>query len=175
MIFKFRQEIAATAVDTALSTLTCRLQRRTLTAKQQDKTLIFQLMYFSQAAEGLSAAAVDAILATAQAENPQHGITGFLTFNGEEFIQFIEGAQADVERLLANIERDRRNEALITLAVHEAEERSFPDWFMERLADAPRRSPGDREASRDIPPGIASALERMHDRFRDSYRAYLDA
>lgn len=137
--------------------------------------MIYQLMYFSQAAENLTAADVEAILDVANVANPRHGITGFLTFNGQEFIQFMEGPMPAVERLLANIERDPRNEALITLTVHETVQRSFPDWRMVRLPGAPVRNSAAAVDYHHSAPEIAAAIDSLNSRFRESYRAYLAA
>lgn len=57
--------------------------------------------------------AVPEIVRTARVENSIHGITGVLLFDGLNFTQYFEGDEATVDRLLANILRDKRHKNIV--------------------------------------------------------------
>ncbi len=69
----------------------------------------FQLLYVSRLAPGCNWEVVKEIVAAARRQNPVHGITGALLFDGERFCQLIEGEEAPVRALLQNISVDARH------------------------------------------------------------------
>lgn len=70
------------------------------------------------------------ILTTAHQENKQHGISGMLIFDGEHFLQCIEGEEDKVKQLLANIEKDPRHHSIFIIGRQISEKRYFPNWTM---------------------------------------------
>jgi hypothetical protein len=73
------------------------------------------------------------IVALAQKENKKHNITGVLFFVDGSFLQVIEGEEADLRVLMANIEKDSRHKNLKYLIDTEVEARGFADWNMDSL------------------------------------------
>ncbi len=84
----------------------------------------FQLLYVSRLAPGCTWEVVKEVVATARFNNPSHGITGALLFDGERFCQLIEGTQTNVRELQANIARDARHTEMQVLL--EAESTATP-------------------------------------------------
>ena len=96
------------------------------------ESLLFNLVYCSQASAGVENADVEAIIATSRRRNPVSGITGVLVFGGGVFFQWIEGPKAAVMDLVRLIEADSRHELFVILSTdEEVRERIFPTWDME--------------------------------------------
>lgn len=97
-----------------------------------NESLLFNLVYCSQASDGVENADVDTIIATSRRRNPALGITGVLVFGGGVFFQWIEGPKAEVMSLVKLIEADPRHELFVILSTdEEVRERIFPTWDME--------------------------------------------
>ena len=76
-------------------------------------------------------------MTSATRNNAAAGITGLLLFNGQNFLQLLEGEQDAVDSLLDRVESDPRHSGVVVVTDLEIAERSFPDWSMRllRLAD----------------------------------------
>lgn len=70
------------------------------------------------------------IIKTARTENNIHGITGVLLFDGENFTQYFEGEDAEVETLLDNIMRDPRHKNIVVVLSGELQSRVYDHWEM---------------------------------------------
>jgi hypothetical protein len=70
------------------------------------------------------------IIKTARAENSENAITGVLLFDGKNFTQYIEGQEADVDRLMDNILNDRRHHNIVVVLSGHHQERLYKDWAM---------------------------------------------
>ena len=73
------------------------------------------------------------IVAEGHRRNEARGITGILLFDGEFFMQTIEGPAAAIRTLFSKIAADDRHEDVVPFFICEIEERDFPDWHMELL------------------------------------------
>nr|WP_237487008.1 BLUF domain-containing protein [Pelagerythrobacter marinus] len=115
------------------------------------RTDIRQFVYISTA-PSLPEGDVAAILATAVRNNATNGITGFLLYNGRNFLQMIEGQQAELIVLMNRLARDRRHHGMVRLYDRPTQQRACPEWAMERLwlADDPAER---RDAVEAILPG----------------------
>lgn len=92
--------------------------------------LITALVYISTASPGLKREDLLAIENTAQNNNQRYNITGLLAFNGTNFIQLIEGAQAAVNECAYIVQSDTRHSGMSILSKDEFAHRQFPDWNM---------------------------------------------
>jgi hypothetical protein len=133
--------------------------------------MFYQLMYFSIAEDNLPPEALQAIVTDAETANQRHDITGFLTFNGSEFLQFLEGPDESIRRLMNNIELDGRHHSVVTLATGRADARRFPEWSMRRLPDAPANGP--EITSVQLPEAIVAAANTLDEPFRRALWNYL--
>lgn len=73
---------------------------------------------------------MDEIARTALSRNSQCGVTGFLYYDGDLFLQVLEGLPADVDAIFASIRRDRRHTDVRTLSDEAAGTRLFGGWAM---------------------------------------------
>jgi len=91
-----------------------------------------RIVYVSTAS-GLSAADVAHILESAQRNNAEREITGFLLYNGRNFLQLIEGPKASLMSLMGTLARDPRHSGMLTMVDEPIEERSCPSWSMHHM------------------------------------------
>ena len=105
-------------------------------AEALEERLLFNLVYASTVADGVSSADVDNIISASHHNNSLVGITGILVLGSGIFFQWIEGPKEEVMSLVKLIETDRRHELMTVLSTdEEIRERIFPSWDME-LVDA---------------------------------------
>ncbi|WP_052768900.1 BLUF domain-containing protein [Aurantiacibacter marinus] len=119
-----------------------------------------QVLYISTA-PNLSDDAVKSILKQSQRNNPQHEITGFLLYNGRNFMQLLEGEDAHLTALLRKLSVDVRHTGIVRLAHENVRGRICPDWSMEHLRLA--ESPKERQVrlSQRLPASLSHDLHRM--------------
>ncbi len=92
-----------------------------------------QLIYTSQARQGLSQADVFRIVEQSARNNPSGDITGFLLYRGGRFLQLVEGPLMALDMLLAQLAQDDRHYGLQLLSRLPIAQRSFPRWRMRRV------------------------------------------
>ncbi|MGV8995549.1 MAG: BLUF domain-containing protein [Parvibaculaceae bacterium] len=92
--------------------------------------MIYQIAYFSSAANYVSDDDVVQILAKSQTNNKALGVTGMLLLMDQVFFQVLEGERAVVESLVERIEKNSLHNGLIRVIAIEREDRVFPDWSM---------------------------------------------
>jgi hypothetical protein len=88
-----------------------------------------RLVYYSQRnpSEDLD---INSLIETCKRNNPPDHLTGFLHYNGDHFIQVIEGGRVEVSALYHRIARDPRHSNIILLSFGDERERMFPTWSM---------------------------------------------
>lgn len=91
-----------------------------------------QIVYISTATP-LVGSEIGNILETAVSRNSMRGITGFLLYNGRNFLQLIEGGSTELMVLMNRLARDHRHNGMVTLENRLVEERAFPTWAMRQL------------------------------------------
>ena len=94
--------------------------------------MISQYLYISTA-PSLSRDEVNSILESSARNNPANNITGLLLYNGRNFLQLLEGEEADLVSLMVKIEHDPRHTGISMLDSKTAERRACPDWAMKRV------------------------------------------
>lgn len=97
-----------------------------------------QITYVSTAADDVTFDTVLGILDIAHPANKKHGISGMLIYDGNHFLQYFEGEDAEVEALWHNIEKDKRHHSLRVMTVSEITERRYPFWTMGYLNNRPK-------------------------------------
>lgn len=122
--------------------------------------MLRQYLYVSTA-PGLERTELDSIIASCEANNAERGITGLLVYNGRNFIQLLEGEEADLLWVMRRISTDARHSGLSVLEDMPAESRACPDWLMRhiRLVDKVE----DRRATLEeqLPDGLSPQLKRI--------------
>lgn len=94
---------------------------------------LIQLLYVSDAIDGLVAEDLRAIQSVSQLNNSIFGITGILFFAQGHFVQFLEGEPFHVRRLFKTIVQDPRHHSVKLLYDRPARVREFEDWDMALL------------------------------------------
>ncbi|HXG99940.1 MAG TPA: BLUF domain-containing protein [Sphingomicrobium sp.] len=104
------------------------------------------LTYTSWARAGIRSDEVDSILSSARVNNPLEGLTGVLIFNGESFMQILEGGESAVDGLVARLRSDPRHCNMTIRDERLIGSRTFPDWSMAYL----RLDNGEFEGEQDV-------------------------
>lgn len=91
---------------------------------------MYELIYWSVANPNLNSSDIEKILNKSKDFNLQNGVTGFLFFYNNQFIQIIEGEKSVVQALFENIKKDTRHTNVLLLAESETNERLFESWTM---------------------------------------------
>jgi len=97
--------------------------------------MLVRLLYASRAVDVIGGTLLDSVLTQSQRHNADHGITGILCAyqNGRVFLQALEGARDEVNRLYQNIVADPRHAEVTLLHYEEISERAFSSWRMGRV------------------------------------------
>jgi hypothetical protein len=91
---------------------------------------LFRIVYVSTAQPGLTDKDIESLLNSAQSNNDERFITGYLVHNGPSFMQLLEGPFNEVDEIYARILRDRRHTGVVRITAEWAEHRVFPNWSM---------------------------------------------
>ncbi|WP_324073252.1 MAG: BLUF domain-containing protein [Erythrobacter sp.] len=122
--------------------------------------MLSQYLYISTAPT-LPREEVDAILATSARNNPARGITGLLLFNGRNFLQLLEGDEAEVADLMDKITADPRHAGVSVLDKRAIAMRACPDWAMKRVLIAESIASRREMLERDLPQGLDPEVRKM--------------
>ena len=97
--------------------------------------MLVRLLYASRAIAVIDAAMLESVLAASVRNNADRGITGVLCAyqNGHLFLQALEGARDEVNRLYNTIVQDPRHSGVMLLHYEEITERAFSSWRMGRV------------------------------------------
>lgn len=88
-----------------------------------------RLVYYSQRNPSEKLDTRD-LIETCRRNNARLNLTGMLHYNGDHFIQVIEGGRVEVSALYHAIARDPRHANIILLSCSDVRERIFPNWSM---------------------------------------------
>lgn len=91
-----------------------------------------RIVYISTAV-GLTDTQLDAIVSGATRNNLATDVTGFLLYNGRNFLQLIEGEKAQIGVLIGVIEADDRHDGIVRLIDEGIATRSCADWAMRQI------------------------------------------
>lgn len=100
-------------------------------------------------------------MTSATRNNAAAGITGLLLFNGQNFLQLLEGERDAVDALLDRVETDPRHSGVVVVTDIEVAERSFPGWSM-RLLRLAESVEARRQALEGHLPGNLDEMVRRH-------------
>lgn len=94
--------------------------------------MISQYLYISTA-PSLSREDVENILLASSRNNAARGVTGLLIYNGRNFLQLLEGEEAELVSLMVRISHDPRHTGISMIERKLMETRACPDWAMRRV------------------------------------------
>lgn len=95
-----------------------------------EATFMHVLLYISEFNIDFDITEIAKIIHIAREYNAIFGVTGVLAFDGEQFIQYIEGEDNAVLQLYRNIQADTRHSNLKLISSHTITQRLFPAWSM---------------------------------------------
>ena len=100
---------------------------------------LFRIVYVSEAAGSVGSGLMPLIdiIGVSEQNNRRDHLTGVLMRHDGQFLQVLEGARADLNRVMARVSQDRRHDNLRMLSDQPISERLFPDWAMARLETTP--------------------------------------
>lgn len=97
---------------------------------------IYQVVYMSRAKHALADDAAQDICRRSAKTNQAAGLTGLMLFDGERFIQALEGDRAAIKAVMKRVTSDSRHGSISYLADHFVTSRQFGNWSMNyKLAD----------------------------------------
>lgn len=88
-----------------------------------------RLVYYSQRNPSISLN-VEELLGICQRNNSAMNVTGILHYNGNYFLQVLEGGRAEVSSIYHRIASDPRHVNIILISCMDVRERIFPTWSM---------------------------------------------
>ena len=88
------------------------------------------IAYVSQARPDLAPQELDLLLADATAFNRMAGVTGVLMFDGERFLQYLEGPRDGLDSVYGRVLNASRHHGVRQLAAGAVSTRWFPHWTM---------------------------------------------
>lgn len=88
------------------------------------------IAYVSQARSALAPQELDALLADATAFNRMAGVTGVLMFDGERFLQYLEGPRDGLDSVYGRVLNASVHHGVRQLAAGAVATRWFPHWTM---------------------------------------------
>jgi hypothetical protein len=91
---------------------------------------MYHLVYVSSAINVFTDQQLGELLEVSRRKNIACAVTGLLLYISGNFIQLLEGEQADVTSTLARIKQDPRHRGIITLLNEDCEKRDCADWSM---------------------------------------------
>lgn len=133
------------------------------------------MAYLSSATEPPTGDVLDSILAASRRNNAARGVTGMLCHYDGSFLQFLEGAEDDVEAVFGVIAMDQRHRGLVRLYTRKIAERLFPDWSMAlaRPGDLDPEQQAFSKGLRDLEVAATPAHSQLVEPFLNSFRAWL--
>lgn len=122
--------------------------------------MLRQFLYVSTA-QGLAPEIVEQIVESSAVANARNAITGFLLYNGRNFLQLVEGEEENLFSLMRKISADPRHAGLSCLDNSPIDARACPDWGMKRislLVDVDARKAALEETVPAAMPGVTRSI-----------------
>lgn len=91
---------------------------------------MIQLLYTSVASRDIGPDELKRIGALAADRNGVDGISGLLCFDGQKFMQLIEGPRDSIQSLMKRLQRDERHRDIAVIYEAETAKRDFGHWSM---------------------------------------------
>jgi len=101
-----------------------------LIAENAVAIVLFHLIYVSTEAWPMSEDDLVSLLQQARARNERLRLTGMLLYKNGFFMQVLEGEEANVLEVFADIQTDIRHKKVFKIVSEYIQHRDFPDWTM---------------------------------------------
>lgn len=124
-----------------------------------------QIVYISTANANLLDTDIGNIMEASLRNNPRRDITGFLLFNGRNFLQLVEGPEESLDGLMADLGLDPRHGGIVLLENNAITQRSCDDWAMKRLTLADSVSTKQAALKQHLPDSLDDRVKRTIQNF----------
>lgn len=91
---------------------------------------LYQLVYTSISRDSLLQSELNRLVERCSASNREHGLTGLLLYDGQRFLQVVEGPKEAVLRRYERIKVDPRHHSVTELVERTVTKRHFREWDM---------------------------------------------
>nr|WP_298930814.1 BLUF domain-containing protein [uncultured Allomuricauda sp.] len=93
------------------------------------------VLYISKALKPFNTNDLTQLSTTSTINNQTKGITGYLYFENNRFLQYMEGDETTINEMVDKISHDKRHELLSLIEKQNLTDRRFPDWGMKNIAE----------------------------------------
>lgn len=93
------------------------------------------VLYISKALKSFNTNDLSKLSTTSTINNQTKGITGYLYFDNNRFLQYMEGDETTINEMVDKISHDKRHELLSLIKKQNLTDRRFPDWGMKNIAE----------------------------------------
>ncbi|UII80439.1 BLUF domain-containing protein [Flagellimonas sp. CMM7] len=93
------------------------------------------VLYISKALKPFNTNDLSKLSTTSTINNQTKGITGYLYFDNNRFLQYMEGDETTINEMVDKISHDKRHELLSLIEKQNLTDRRFPDWGMKNIAE----------------------------------------
>ena len=119
-----------------------------------------QYVYVSKTADRLGQPEIMQILEASARNNPSRDVTGFLMYDGQNFLQLVEGPPSSLTELMRTLETDPRHSSITHLEDHAIDERSCGTWRMNRIALADDIATRQAKLRAMLPSGLKQKIRQ---------------
>ncbi|WP_209348423.1 BLUF domain-containing protein [Pontixanthobacter sp. CEM42] len=109
------------------------------------------LIYVSTVADGVKREDVDALADAAATNNALAGVTGMLAYNGQHFMQLLEGRRDVIDELIEKVSLDARHRDLAIIRREDKTTRECPDWSMRTFVVPCTKAGSAKELTESLP------------------------
>lgn len=122
--------------------------------------MLRQYLYISTA-PNLGSEDIDSILQSCRRNNRERNVTGLLLYNGRNFLQLLEGEEADLEWIMRRISADTRHSGISVLEDVSADARACPDWTMRNIRLVDEIAQRREALNAELPENLNDQLRRI--------------
>jgi hypothetical protein len=121
---------------------------------------MYRLAYVSTAHGDITSEVLQDILESAIENNRSASVTGFMLFNGNNFLQLLEGPQENVEGIMAKICKDKRHRSIIVILREKSVSREFENnpMLLQTVRSSASRPPDGIQVTDDVSLYLPSSL-----------------
>ena len=101
--------------------------------------MTYQIIYSSQSTMPMQSDDLEALLEQARSRNGSRGISGALIYADGMFLQILEGERAELQALMARIQKDVRHDTVTILREGETPTAKFSSWKMAYVSATPEQ------------------------------------
>ena len=121
---------------------------------------MYRLAYVSTAHGDITSKSLQDILESAIENNRSANVTGIMLYNGNNFLQLLEGPQESVEALMATICKDKRHRNVVVIMREKSVSREFENnpMLLQAVSSSTSKPPEGIQVTDDVTLYLPSSL-----------------